>query len=226
VATSPPSLTHRLGAEVLATAALVYFGCGAILVNELTAGRVGLLGIGLVFGAVVCGAIHTVGPVSGAHLNPAVTIALASVGRFPAREVAPYVAAQALGGILAGAAVLTTFGPVPDLGLTHATAGMRVAFGVEAAMTAWLLFTILGITDPEHGHPALAGLVIGATIVLLVLFGGPLSGTSLNPARSLGPALVQGDLGELWLYLTAPVLGACAGAWLYRGVRGDTGPVR
>jgi aquaporin NIP len=190
------------------------------MVDTLAPGKLGLLGVGLVFGLTVCGAIHTIGPISGAHLNPAVTLAFAVTGRTPRSELLPYAATQIAAATAATAALLVTFGPVAELGLNRPTGGAMQSFALEAIMTAFLVFVILGVGDPRRQTASLTGLVACGTIVLLVLFGGPVSGTSLNPARSLGPAIVTGQLDALWVYLAGPSLGACVGAWGYGALAG------
>jgi MIP family channel proteins len=201
------AFTRALFAEVLGTAALLLFGTGAIVVNDLT-GAIGHGGIALAFGLIVLILIQAFGPVSGAHLNPAVTVAFWVAGRFDGRRVLPYIAAQVLGG-LAGSALLLPLAPARSvLGATLPSHGVGVALGVEIGLTFWLMLVILQVAYGSHEQGLLAGITIGATVGLEALVGGPLSGASMNPIRSLAPALVGGHLGAAWVYVVGPVAGA------------------
>lgn len=212
----------RLVAEAAGTFALVFMGCGAIVSDQLTGGAVTNLGIALVFGFVVMAVIHAFGDVSGAHINPAVTLGFWTAGRFPAREVAPYLAAQTAGALLAALALRVVLGPHPTLGATapHADFGTWQTFALEFLATSFLMVVILGVSTGAKEKGIMAGAAIGGTVALAALWVGPLTGASLNPARSLGPALVAGRLEHLWLYLVAPTLGAVTASPLCRLVYG------
>lgn len=198
---------RRLGSEGLATFALVFVGTGACVVDAASGGRLGVVGVGLVWGLAVYATATLFGRLSGAHMNPAVTLALWRAGRFPAREVAPYAIVQALGAIAASLLLLLASGSrAGALGATRPVAGLAASFALETAMTFLLVLAVL--RAPERAVPAAAG----AVVALEAILGGPLTGASMNPARSLGPALVSGRLDGLWLYLLAPVLGALAAA--------------
>ncbi|AMR27767.1 hypothetical protein A0257_12125 [Hymenobacter psoromatis] len=199
--------TRALFAEALGTAGLLLFGTGAIVVNDLTS-AIGHGGVALAFGLIVLILIQAFGPVSGAHLNPAVTVAFWAAGRFEGRQVLPYLAAQGLGG-LAGSALLLPLAPAGSaLGATLPSHGVGVALGVEIGLTFWLMLVILQVAYGSHEQGLLAGITIGATVGLAALVGGPLSGASMNPIRSLAPALVSGHLAAAWVYVVGPVAGA------------------
>lgn len=198
---------RALLAEALGTAVLLLFGTGAIVVNDLT-GTIGHGGVSLAFGLIILILIQAFGPVSGAHFNPAVTVAFWVAGRFEGRRVLPYVGAQVLGG-LAGSALLLPLAPAGSaLGGTLPSHGVGVALGVEIGLTFWLMLVILQVAYGSHEQGLLAGITIGATVGLEALVGGPLSGASMNPIRSLAPALVSGHLAAAWVYMVAPVAGA------------------
>jgi len=198
---------RALFAEALGTAGLLLFGTGAIVVNDQT-NAIGHGGIALAFGLIVLVLIQAFGPVSGAHLNPAVTVAFWVAGRFEGRQVLPYVVVQVLGG-LAGSALLLPLAPAGSaLGATLPSHGVGVALGVEIGLTFWLMLVVLQVAYGSHEQGLLAGITIGATVALEALVGGPLSGASMNPIRSLAPALVGGHLAAAWVYVVGPVVGA------------------
>lgn len=214
----PIPLFRRLAAELLGTFALVFAGCGAVAADQLSHGGVGPVGIALTFGLIVMVMIHAVGDVSGAHLNPAVTIGFWAARRFPASLVAPYAAAQAAGA-LAAALALDRLAPGTTLGVTRPAIPLASAFLLEVLLTSLLMFVILTVSTGSREQGPDAGLAVGAVIALAALFAGPLTGASMNPARSLGPALASGHLEALWLYLVAPVAGALVGVMGCKGVR-------
>ncbi|MDH5676403.1 MAG: MIP family channel protein [Myxococcales bacterium] len=218
--TAPIGLSQKVGAEAVGTFALVFAGCGAIVVQQQT-GALGHLGVALCFGMVVAVMIYATGHISGAHFNPAVTLSFAALGRLAPAQIAPYLAGQ-VGGALAAAALLRLlFEAGGDLGATLPSAGLGQAFVLEVVLTFFLMFVITAVATDARAVGELAGLAIGGTVALCALFGGPITGASMNPARSLAPALVSGQLQHLWLYLTAPVLGALAGAFTYDKIRGN-----
>jgi aquaporin NIP len=198
----------KLLAECLGTFTLVFAGTGAIVINAATQGSITHAGIALVFGLVVLAMIHTFGDVSGAHLNPAVTLAFAAARRFSWREVPGYLAAQILGACAASALLQTLFPQDTTLGATLPLGSDLQSFVLELVLTAILMLTILSVSTGDKEKGITAGISIGAVIALEALFAGPISGASMNPARSLAPAFVSGHLSHLWLYLTAPILGA------------------
>ncbi|MCK6470680.1 MAG: aquaporin [Planctomycetes bacterium] len=218
---APAGLKPLLG-EVIGTFALVFAGCGAIVIDDTLPGAIGHVGIALTFGLVVMAMIYALGDVSGAHLNPAVTAAFFAAGRLPGRRVLPYVAAQCLGALAASCALRAAFPGHPDLGATLPAAGMAPhAFFFEVLLTAGLMFVILTVSTGAQEKGLMTGIAVGGTVALEALFAGPLSGASMNPARSLAPALVSGELEDLWIYLAAPMLGALLAVPCCRGVRSE-----
>ncbi len=214
--------SRALAAEALGTFALVFFGCGAIVVDA-ERGGLGHLGVSLAFGLVVMTMVAALGRISGAHINPAVTVALAARGRFAWPAVPGYVAAQIAGAVLAAVVLRASLGNVADLGATQPSGSDGQSFVWEVVMTAALLVVIVSVVSDSRVTAVGAAAAIGGTIALVSLVGGPISGASLNPARSFAPAVVSGDLSALWVYLTAPVLGALAGAFVYDAMRTRTG---
>lgn len=201
-------MTRRLLAELFGTFVLVFAGTGAIVFDAANPGKIGHLGVALTFGLVVLAMAYAVGSVSGAHLNPAVTLGLWLAGRVPGRQVLPFAAAQ-LAGAFAASGLL--FAMYPD----HATLGATLPHGptwhsfvLEVWLTAVLVFVILAVSAAEPNVRALGGIIVGAVIALEALFAGPISGASMNPARSLAPAVVSGSVQHLWIYVVAPLLGA------------------
>jgi aquaporin Z len=212
-------LRARLWGEAIGTFALVFVGTGAIMVNEISGGAVTHVGIAAAFGLVVMVMIYAVGDVSGAHLNPAVTLGFWIARRMPGREVAPYVAAQVGGALIASGLLRLLFGVQAGLGATLPTGGVAQSFALEVVLTFFLMFVILGVTTGSKEKGALAGVAIGSTVCLAALFAGPICGASMNPARSLAPAVVSGTLASLWLYLAAPGIGASLAVGACRAVR-------
>jgi aquaporin NIP len=212
-----------LAAEAAGTFALVFFGCGAIMVDA-DGGALGQVGISLAFGLVVMAMVFALGHVSGAHINPAVTFGLALRTRFPWTEVPEYWVAQVAGAIAAALALRASLGDVADLGSTSPAGSDAQSFAWELAMTAVLLFVILAVATDVRAAAGTSAFAIGGTIALASLVGGPISGASLNPARSVGPAVVSGSLGSLWIYLVAPIVGGALGVMSYDWVRRASPP--
>jgi aquaporin Z len=195
-------------AEALGTFALVFAGTGAIVINDISAGTVTHVGVALTFGLVVMAMIYALGDVSGAHLNPAVTLAFCAARRFPLSGAVPYIAGQCAGALAASSILRLLFADHDHLGATLPTHGDLQSFVLELLLTAILMFVILNVSTGAKEKGMMAGAAIGAVVAFEALFAGPISGASMNPARSLAPALVSGHLSHLWIYLTAPVLGA------------------
>jgi len=217
-----PDLTRRAAAEGFGTFALVFAGCGAIVTEATNPGSLGVVGIALVFGLIVMAMVYATGHLSGAHLNPAVTLAFVLTRHFPRTEAAAYIAAQVAGAIAAAALLAAIWPSDPaSLGATLPSVGVGSAFAYEAILSAFLMFVIMAVATDTRAVGAAAAIAIGGTVGLDALFGGPVTGASMNPARSLGPALVSGELHDLWLYLIAPPLGAALGALAYQLVRGE-----
>jgi aquaporin NIP len=209
----------RVFAEFLGTFVLVFAGTGAIVVNEVTGGVIGHAGIALVFGLVVLAMIHAFGDVSGAHINPAVTIAFAAAGRFPWNEVAAYIAAQLAGAFAASGLLKTLFPASASLGATLPAGAVSQSFILEVVLTAILMLVILSVSTGAKEKGITAGIAIGAVVGLEAMFAGPICGASMNPARSLAPAVMSGHFEHIWLYPAATVLGALAAIPLCIGVR-------
>ena len=216
-----PDLGRRALAEGLAAFALVFAGCGAIVANAVYDGALGTVGVALVFGLVIMVMVYATGHLSGAHINPAVTVAFTLVRHFPAREALTYVSAQLVGAI-AGALVLLAVWPdqPAELGSTVPSVGAGSALVYEAILTAFLMFVIMAVATDTRAVGAAAAIAIGGTVGLDALFGGPVTGASMNPARSIGPALASNTFDDLWIYIVGPVVGAALGALAYQLVRG------
>jgi aquaporin NIP len=204
---------------MIGTFALVFTGTGAIVINEASNGAITHVGIALTFGLVVLAMIYTLGDISGAHLNPAVTIGFWAARRLPGREVLPYVASQFTGAMLASELLRVLFPGNKWLGATLPAGSDGQSFVLEAVLTFLLMLTILNVSAGAKEKGVTAGIAVGAVIALEAMFAGPICGASMNPARSLAPALVSGHCGHLWIYLVAPPLGAGAAMLACRCVR-------
>ncbi len=201
----------RYCAEVIGTFALVFAGTGAIVINEISGGAITHVGVALTFGLIVLAMIYTVGDISGAHINPAVTIGFWISRKFPSREVLPYVASQCAGAFAASGILRLLFPQNSSLGATIPAGPAWQSFVLEFLLTAILMFVILGVSSGAREKGITAGIVVGSVIGLEAMFAGPICGASMNPARSLAPALVTMHFANLWVYLIAPVAGAFAG---------------
>ncbi len=210
---------RRLAAELFGTFALVFAGTGAIIINEVSGGTITHVGIALTFGLIVLAMVYALGDVSGCHLNPAVTVGFFVARRFPGRWVGPYLCSQCLGAILASLVLKLMFPTHASLGATQPAGAVLQSFVLEFILTLILMFVILSVSTGSKEKGLLAGVAVGAVIALEALFAGPISGASMNPARSLAPALVAMRWESVWIYLTAPVLGACAGVWSCRCIQ-------
>lgn len=216
---------RRAAAEAIGTFFIVFIGTGAIMVDDHQSGAIGPLGIALAFGLVVMAMVQATRHLSGAHLNPAVTVALWARGRIAARHVPPYVFAQLAGATAASfvlAAVRSELGP-RSLGVTSTSVGAAGGLGVEFVLTFALMFVILATAVDAHGEGVLAALAIGAVVAVDALVGGPLTGASMNPARSFGPALVEGVWDDHWIYWAGPIAGALAAVAVHALLRGGDG---
>jgi aquaporin Z len=200
---------RKLAAEFVGTFALVFAGTGAVVINDVSGGAVTHVGVALTFGLVVLAMIYAVGDVSGAHLNPAVTLGFLAARRFPAKSAVPYIVSQSLGAAAASLVLRAMFPSHATLGATLPAGPQAQSFVLETILTWVLMFVILSVSAGSKEKGVLAGIAVGAVIAFEALFAGPISGASMNPARSLAPAVVAGRLDSLWVYLTAPVLGAC-----------------
>jgi aquaporin NIP len=217
-----PDLRRRAAAEAIGAFALVFAGCGAIVTDAVHAGALGAVGVSLVFGLVIMAMVYATGHLSGAHLNPAVTLAFTLTRHFPRHEALAYVSAQLIGAIGGAALLLAVWPSQPaELGTTLPSVGVGSALAYEAMLTAFLMFVIMAVATDTRAVGAGAPIAIGGTVGLDALFGGPITGASMNPARSIGPALASGELHDLWIYLVAPIAGAALGALAYQVVRGE-----
>ena len=215
-----PGLPRRVAAEALAAFTLVFAGCGAIVTATVHRGSLGSLGVALAFGLVIMVMVYATGHLSGAHINPAVTIAFALTRHFPRREAAAYVAGQVVGATAAAFLLLAIWPSQPaDLGATVPSVGVGSAVVYEAVMTTFLMFVIMAVATDTRAVGAAAAIAIGGTIGLDALFGGPITGASMNPARSFGPALASGTWTDFWVYVVGPIAGAALGAVAYQVVR-------
>ncbi len=212
-------LLQKATGEFIGTFALVFAGCGAIMVDESFQAQLGPLGVALTFGLVVAVMVSALGHISGAHFNPAVTIAFAAVARFPWRQAPAYIFAQVAAAVAAAATLRLLLGPVAALGATSPNLSAPKALFVEALVTLLLMFVIISVATDSRAVASTAAPAIGGTVALAALVAGPLTGASMNPARSLGPALIGGDVTGLWIYLLGPMLGAVAGAIIYTRIR-------
>jgi len=219
-----PDLLRRAAAEGLAAFALVFAGCGAIIANQVYGETLGSVGVAFAFGLVIMVMVYATGHLSGAHINPAVTIAFTLTRHFPGRDATVYIAAQLCGAAVAALCLLAIWPDQPAaLGATVPSVGVGSALVYEALLTAFLMFVITAVATDTRAVGAAAAIAIGGTVGLDALFGGPVTGASMNPARSFGPALASGEWHEFWVYLVGPVLGAALGALAYQLVRGEVG---
>jgi aquaporin NIP len=215
-----PSLPRAVVAEGVGTFALVFAGAGAIVVDARTH-ALGHVGIAITFGLVIMAMIYAVGHVSGAHFNPAVTFAFALSRHFPWVRAFAYWAAQFAGALVAALLLRISLGTDAHLGATLPSGSQAQSLVWEVVLTFFLMFVIMAVATDTRAVGEAAAIAIGGTVGLDAMFGGPVSGASMNPARSLGPALVGGDLHALWLYILAPLVGAALGALTYQFVRGE-----
>ena len=216
-----PNLARRAAAEALAAFALVFAGCGAVVANAQYHAALGAVGTALTFGLVIMAMVYAIGHLSGAHINPAVTAAFTLTRHFPPREALAYVLAQCLGAIAAALVLLAAWTDKPAaLGATVPSVSAGTAVLYEIVLTAFLMFVIVAVATDTRAVGAAAAIAIGGTVGLDALFGGPVTGASMNPARSLGPALAAGEWQDFWVYVVGPLAGASIGALAYQLVRG------
>jgi aquaporin NIP len=220
--TARPPLARRAAAEALAAFALVFAGCGAAVTNASYDGALGTVGIALVFGLVIMVMVYATGHLSGAHINPAVTVAFTITRHFPARDALAYVGAQVAGATAGALLLLAVWTDKPArLGATVPSIATGSALVYEIVLTAFLMFVIMAVATDTRAVGAAAAIAIGGTVGLDALFGGPVTGASMNPARSFGPALAAGEWHAFWIYVVGPVAGAAVGALAYQVVRGE-----
>lgn len=213
---------RRLAAEAFGTFALVFAGTGAIVINEVSGGAITHPGIALTFGLIVLAMIYALGDVSGCHLNPAVTLGFWIARRFEVRLVGPYLFSQICGALLASALLKLLFPEQTNLGATLPAGSEFQSFVLEITLTLILMFVILSVSSGSKEKGLLAGVAVGAVIALEAMFAGPISGASMNPARSLAPALIGQNLVSLWVYLIAPICGAFLAVPLFQLIYGTS----
>jgi aquaporin Z len=210
---------NKLVSEFFGTFCLVFAGTGAIIINDTSDGAVTHVGVALTFGLIVLAMIYAIGDVSGAHLNPAVTLGFLAAQRFDARMVPPYILSQCLGAVVASLLLRALFPDHSTLGSTFPTGPIIQSFVLELVLTAILMFVILCVATGAKERGITAGIAIGAVISLEALFAGPICGASMNPARSFAPALISGHLASLWIYIVAPISGALLAVMVCRCAR-------
>lgn len=195
-------------AETLGTFSLLFCGTGAIIINEQTNGTITHVGVAITFGLIVMAMIYSLGNISGAHLNPAVTIAFTMAKKFPPKEVTPYILSQTTGALAASFTLKYLFPLNENLGATLPSGTFAQSFILEIILTFILMLVIMNVATGSKEKGLFAGIAIGATVMLEAMFAGPVCGASMNPVRSLAPAIASGHTQHLWIYLIAPVLGA------------------
>src|SRR4051795_598574 len=207
-----PALGRRAAAEGLAAFALVFAGCGAVVTNATHQNTLGSVGISLAFGLVIMVMIYATGHLSGAHINPAVTVAFTLTRHFPLRDAVAYIGAQLAGATAGALLLLAAWSDKPaHLGTTLPTVSAGTALLYEIVLTAFLMFVIIAVATDTRAVGAAAAIAIGGTVGLDALFGGPVTGASMNPARSLGPALAAWEWRDFWVYLVGPIVGTALG---------------
>ncbi|XP_065867313.1 aquaporin NIP6-1 [Euphorbia lathyris] len=217
----PVSLARKVGAEFVGTMILIFAGTATAIVNQKTQGGETLIGLAASAGLAVMIVILSTGHISGAHLNPSITIAFAALKHFPWKHVPVYIGAQVMASISAAFALKVIFNPIEDGGggLTLPSGGYSQAFALEFIISFILMFVVTAVATDTRAVGELAGIAVGATVMLNILIAGPTTGASMNPVRTLGPAIAANNYKAIWVYLTAPILGALCGAGTYSVVK-------
>ena len=200
-------MSKRFISEVIGTFALVFCGTGAMVINDFTGGTVTHVGVAITFGLIVMGMIYAFGDISGAHMNPAVTIGFAYAKKFPCKEVPAYVLAQLIGAFLASGILLYLFPESQTLGATLPGLPALKVFILEIILSFFLMVVIINVSTGSKEIGVVAGIAIGSVVLLEAMFAGPITGASMNPARSIAPAVVSGNIADLWIYIFAPIIG-------------------
>jgi len=211
-------------AELLGTYALVFAGTGAIIIDQQTHGGIGHAGVAITFGLVVMSMIYAFGDISGAHLNPAVSIAFTIAKKFPAKELLPYVISQSAGAFMASLTLKLLFPASEYLGATLPAGSDMQSFVLELILTFFLMLVIINVAKGSKEQGMFAGLAIGSVVGLEAMFAGPICGASMNPARSFAPAIISGHTEHLWIYIAATIAGAAAAipVWKYLNYKAET----
>ncbi len=212
-------ISKQLSAEVIGTFCLVFAGTGAIIVNDLSNGIITHVGIAITFGLVVMSMIYALGDISGAHMNPAVTIGFVVAKRFPTGLAGLFIVSQCAGAVTASFCLKLLFPEHDSLGSTLPTGSASQTFVLEVILTFILMFVILGVSTGAKEKGITAGIAIGSVVMLEAMFAGPISGASMNPARSLGPAIASMNFSHLWIFIFAPIIGALIAVCACRCVR-------
>ncbi|WP_075590649.1 aquaporin [Labilibacter marinus] len=202
--------------ELIATYALIFFGSGAIIINTTSGGLLTHLGVAIAFGVVVMALIYGFGETSGCHINPAVTLAFWYAGTFPGKQVLPYIIFQAIGAFLASLTLKILFPDQEFLGGTLPAGTAMQSFVIEIILTFFLMLVVINVATGSKEVGTLAGIAIGGIVLLEALVFGPITGASMNPIRSLAPAIVSGKLQHIWVYLSAPIIGALLAIMVYK----------
>jgi aquaporin NIP len=211
---------QRYISELIGTFALVFCGPGAVIMNDVSGGTVTHVGIAITFGLIVMAMIFSIGEISGAHINPAVTIAFWASGRFDKKEVLPYITAQMIGALLASAVLYLLFPLHETQGATLPIGSAMQSFILEVILTFILMFVIIKVSTGSKETGTMAGIAIGGVVGLEAMFAGPITGASMNPARSIAPAIFSGNFEHLWLYIAAPIIGALIAILACRAIKG------
>lgn len=209
-------------AELIGTFALVFCGTGAIVINQQSGGVITHAGIAIVFGLIVSAMIYALGDISGAHLNPAVTLAFWIAKKFPTKEILPYIISQAIGAFVASVALKFLFPTNETLGATLPTGSAMQSFVLELILTFILMFVIIHVATGSKEQGMFAGMAIGSVVLLEAMFAGPICGASMNPIRSIAPAVVSGHTEHLWIYISAPILGSIVAVVSWMGLKQKT----
>ena len=200
-------MSKRFISEIIGTFALVFCGTGAMVINDFTGGTVTHVGVAITFGLIVMGMIYAFGDISGAHMNPAVTFGFAYAKKFPWKEVPAYVLAQLIGAFLASGILLYLFPESQTLGATLPGLSALKVFILEIILSFFLMVVIINVSTGSKEIGLVAGIAIGSVVLLEAMFAGPITGASMNPARSIAPAVVSGNIADLWIYIFAPIIG-------------------
>ena len=200
-------MSKRFISEIIGTFSLVFCGTGAMVINDFTGGTVTHVGVAITFGLIVMGMIYAFGDISGAHMNPAVTIGFAYAKKFPWKEVPAYVLAQLIGAFLASGILLYLFPESQTLGATLPGLSALKVFILEIILSFFLMVVIINVSTGSKEIGVVAGIAIGSVVLLEAMFAGPITGASMNPARSIAPAVVSGNIADLWIYIFAPIIG-------------------
>nr|XP_011467966.1 PREDICTED: aquaporin NIP2-1-like [Fragaria vesca subsp. vesca] len=222
----PPGFLKKVVADIIATFLLVFVTCGSAALSASDEHKVSKLGASIVGGLIVTAMIYAVGHISGAHMNPAVTLAFAAVRHFPWKQVPIYAVAQLTGSISASFTLSILLHPIKHVGTTSPSGSDIQALIVEIVMTFSMMFITSAVATDTKAIGELAGIAVGSAVCITSIFAGPISGGSMNPARTLGPALASSYYKGIWVYVVGPVIGTLLGAWSYNFIRVTDKPIQ